>query len=151
MKILNILLPCLLVLLIACENSSTQNHTFKKEFINPGPGYTQVVAVTTDNVKTIYISGQIGEGIGLDAQMRSALDNLKKQLTAAGATYKDLIKMNTYIVDYQPEQLDTFRNIRKEIMGDSDMPASTLVGVQSLAKSDWLIEIEAVAVVPVHN
>jgi enamine deaminase RidA (YjgF/YER057c/UK114 family) len=55
--------------------------------------------------------------------------------------------MNTYIVDYQPEQLEIFRNVRKEVMGDEKMPASTLVGVTALARPEWLIEIDAVAVV----
>ena len=95
-------------------------------------------------------SGQIGKGEDLEAQMRSALSNLKSQLAAAGATFDDIVKMNTYIVDYGPEQLSIFRGVRKEIMGDEDMPASTLVGVQSLAREEWLIEMEAIAVVEVE-
>ena len=79
--------------------------------------------------------------------MRSVLANLEKALNSAGADMKDIVKMNTYIVDYQPAMLDTFRNIRKELMGDEKMPASTLVGVTSLALPEWLIEIDAVAVV----
>jgi enamine deaminase RidA (YjgF/YER057c/UK114 family) len=60
----------------------------------------------------------------------------------------DVVKMNTYIVDYGPESLEVFRGVRKELMGEADMPASTLVGVAALALPEWLIEIEAVAVVP---
>ena len=104
---------------------------------------------TTGPVKSLYISGQIGEGEGLEAQMRSVLANLEKQLAEGGATFKDIVKMNTYIVDYKPSDLDIFRGVRKEIMGDKDMPASTLVGVHSLALEQWLIEMEAVAVVEI--
>ena len=83
--------------------------------------------------------------------MRSALSNLKEVLGKAGATMADVVKMNTYIVDYGPETLTSFRKVRKELLGDSDMPASTLVGVEALALPEWLIEIEAVAVVPVSE
>ena len=55
--------------------------------------------------------------------------------------------MNHYIVDYAPEDLEVFRNTRKEIMGDDDMPASTLVGVTSLFSGNYLIEIDAIAIV----
>ena len=56
--------------------------------------------------------------------------------------------MNTYIVDYGPQSLETFRGVRRELLGETEMPASTLVGVESLALPEWLIEIEAVAVIP---
>ena len=135
----------------SCSQQADHKLALSKEFINPASGYTQVVSVTTGNIKTLYISGQIGEGEGLEAQMRSVLENLSKQLAAGGATFADIVKMNTYIVDYKPGDLSTFRNVRKEIMGDRDMPASTLVGVQSLALEEWLIEMEAVAVVEVDK
>jgi enamine deaminase RidA (YjgF/YER057c/UK114 family) len=50
-------------------------------------------------------------------------------------------------VNYEPEDLDVFRNVRKEIFTDAITPASTLVGVTSLALPAWLIEIDAVAVI----
>lgn len=135
--------------LTSCATKTDQQPVLSKEFINPASGYSQVVSVTTGDVKTLYISGQIGEGEGLEAQMRSVLANLEKQLAEGGATFKDIVKMNTYIVDYKPSDLDIFRGVRKEIMGDKDMPASTLVGVHSLALEQWLIEMEAVAVVEI--
>ena len=58
--------------------------------------------------------------------------------------------MNTYIVNINKEKVDTFRSIRKEILGEKDLPASTLLGVQSLANSTRLIEIEAIAIVNKH-
>lgn len=120
--------------------------SLKKEYINPASGYTQVVAVTHGNVKTLYISGQIGKGDNLEEQLRSTFKNLEKQLTDSGASFKDVVKMNTYIVNYKPKQLATFRNIRKELYGDNNMPASTLVGVTSLALKEWLVEMDAVAI-----
>ena len=66
----------------------------------------------------------------------------------ANATFKDVVKMNTYIVNFQPEtDLPIFRKVRKEFLGTENFPASTLVGVESLGRNEWLIEIEAIAVV----
>lgn len=139
------------LLIASCTDNKQSKNFLQKEFINPGSGYSQVVSVATNNIKTLYISGQIGVGNNLETQMRSALNNLKIQLDASGATYSDIVKMNTYIVNYRPEYLDIFRDVRKEIMGDKDMPASTLVGVQSLATDKWLIEIEATAIVQTND
>ena len=66
----------------------------------------------------------------------------------ANATFKDVVKMNTYIVNFQPEtDLPIFRKVRKEFLGTENYPVSTLVGVESLGRNEWLIEIEAIAVI----
>ncbi|MBT8321368.1 MAG: hypothetical protein KJO90_06840 [Eudoraea sp.] len=46
--------------------------------------------------------------------------------------------------------LAIFRQVRKEVMGNEKMPASTLVGVESLALPEWLIEIEAIAIIEIN-
>ena len=79
--------------------------------------------------------------------MRDVLTKLGTLLESEGGTYQDLVKINTYIVDYEPKDLDVFRGIRKEVFTDEITPASTLVGVTSLALPKWLIEIDAVAVI----
>lgn len=122
----------------------------ERTFIDTHDGYSEAVVLRSGNLKTVYVSGQIGQGDNLESQMRSALDNLKGVLAKSGATLEDVVKMNTYIVDYGPQSLETFRAVRREVMGDSDMPASTLVGVDALALPEWLIEIEAVAVTEVE-
>ena len=132
------------------EAPDHQTH-FEKSYVNMHDGYSEAVVVTTDNLKTIYVSGQVGEGEDLESQMRSALDKLKALLRKEGASMFDVVKMNTYIVGYGPETLEVFRRVRKEEMGDVNMPASTLVGVEALALPGWLIEIEAVAVVPLKD
>ena len=135
-----------LLLLSSCSDAEVIL-TKGRNFTNQKNGYSESVMITHGDVKTIYVSGQVGEGDDLESQMRSVLANLEKALKNAGADMKDIVKMNTYIVDYQPEMLDVFRSVRKEVMGDEQMPASTLVGVTSLALPDWLIEIDVVAVV----
>ncbi len=127
--------------------SSQKSDGLKTSYINPASGYTQVVVSEYNGLKTIHVSGQIGEGDDLQTQMSNALKNLQLQLNASGADFKDIVKMNHYIVNYRPEQLSTFRNTRKQIMGDANMPASTLVGVTSLFADGYLIEIDAIAII----
>ena len=120
----------------------------KREFINPATGYSQAVAVTSRGpAKTVYISGQIGEGEDLESQMRSAWTHLGEQLSASGAEFEDLVKITTFVVNYRPDDLEIFRNVRNEFLKEKDRPASTLAGVNSLALRSWLVEIEAIAVV----
>jgi len=120
----------------------------EKEYLEPNEGFSQTVVVKAGNFKTIYISGQIGDGDDLEAQTIATFQNLEKQLTNCNATFKDVVKMNTYIVNFNPEvDLPIFREVRKDFLGDENYPASTLVGVESLGKKEWLIEIEAIAVV----
>ena len=120
----------------------------QKEYIDPSEGFSQTVIVKTGNYKTLYISGQIGSGTDLESQTLATFKNLEKQLHQANATFKDVVKMNTYIVNFQPEtDLPIFRKVRKEFLGTENFPASTLVGVESLGRNEWLIEIEAIAVI----
>jgi enamine deaminase RidA (YjgF/YER057c/UK114 family) len=120
----------------------------EKEYIEPNEGFSQTVVVKTGNFKTLYISGQIGDGADLEAQTIATFQNLEKQLQNCNATFKDVVKMNTYIVNFNPEiDLPIFRKVRKEFLGTENYPASTLVGVESLGRQEWLIEIEAIAVV----
>ncbi len=140
---------CCYVSYFACIYAQDASH-FQKAYINPANGYTQVVAVTTGNIKTLYVSGQVGEGEDMKTQIRSAFHNLEKQLKDAGATLDDLVKTTTFFVNYQPEHLSIFKEIRKELLGDHNMPASTLVGVQALAAERLLVEIEAVAVIEIR-
>ncbi|MEQ8364273.1 MAG: RidA family protein [Cyclobacteriaceae bacterium] len=139
--------PKSILTLLACISVCCASAQIQKEYINPGPGYTQVVAVNAGTTKTIYVSGQVGEGANLESQLRSSFANLKKQLADAGADFRDVVKMTTYIVKYEEKDLDTFRKIRGEILGDKEMPANTLVGVYSLYKDQYLVELEAVAVI----
>lgn len=120
----------------------------EKQYIEPNEGFSQTVVVKTGNFKTFYISGQIGDGIDLQAQTIATFQNLERQLQNCNATFKDVVKMNTYIVNFNPEvDLPIFRKVRKAFLGNENYPASTLVGIQSLGRKEWLIEIEAIAVV----
>lgn len=131
-----------------------------KKFINPSTlstptGYTHVVTIAGGG-KLIYISGQVsldksGSIVGkgdFAAQTRQVHDNLLAALAAAGAKPADVVKINTYVVNYKAEHRAVIREIRGPIFGKDNPPASTLVGVQALALDDFLLEVEAVAVLP---
>jgi len=113
-------------------------------------GYTHVVEATGG--KTVYISGQIaldkdGKLVGqgdMKAQAEQVFRNLQAALATAGATFKDVVKMNTYMTDLS--QLQVVRDVRARYFGDV-APASTLVQVVHLARPEFLIEIEVIAVV----
>ena len=142
------LLKLIIILTISCDNPSNQinklsSPKISREYIKPHNGYSEAVVITSKNKKTIYLSGQIGNGETLEIQMRDALNKLLKLIEECGGSQKDIVKMNSYIVNYKTSDLDTFRKVRKEILGDSEMPASTLIGVQALALPEWKIELDA--------
>lgn len=129
------------------------------EFLNPASlcptfGWTHVVSVTGG--KTIYISGQVGinekgEVVGkgdLKRQTEQAFENVRLALAAVGGTFKDVVKTNLYVVGFRPEHIAIIREVRSRYVWAEHPPSSTLVGVSALVGPDWLIEIEAVAVVP---
>ncbi len=122
------------------------------ELLNPdrlttSPAYTQVVIAR--GVRTVYVSGQVATGGSLDddfaAQARSVHDNLAIALEAAGAQPSQVAKLTTYVVDYRPELLPTIAAARAALFGEH-RPASTLVGVAALARPEFKIEVEAIAV-----
>ncbi len=119
----------------------------------PSKGWTQVVTATAG--KTIYLSGQIslngrGELVGkgdMKSQAEQTFANVKAGLAAAGADFKDVVKLTVYVVGLNAEQLPVIREVRSRYVHPEKPPASTMVGVAALASPDWLIEVEAIAVV----
>lgn len=128
----------------------------EKEFLNPAglpvlPGFSQVVTATEG--KIVFISGQVAldannEVVGkgdLGTQVAQTFENLKRALAAVGATFDDVLKTNTYIVNYTPDMIGVVREVRSQYLPQEKPPASTLIGVQALVLEDLLIEIEAFA------
>jgi enamine deaminase RidA (YjgF/YER057c/UK114 family) len=128
------------------------------EFLNPPglcPTFGWSHVVTTTGGKTVHISGQAainakGELVGrgdLKKQTEVTFENLKTALAAAGATFEHVVKSTIFVVNFKPEMLPVIREVRGRYFSREHPPASTLVGVTALAGADWLIEIEATAVV----
>ena len=103
--------------------------------------------------KVLYISGQVSQdvdgntvGVGdITAQTRQILDNIKKILEAVGGQMSDIAKVTVFVTDMS--MLDEIHRVRSEYF-TPPYPASSLVQVVSLVRPDYLIEIEAVAVIP---
>jgi enamine deaminase RidA (YjgF/YER057c/UK114 family) len=117
------------------------------------PAYTQVV--TGRGAKTVYVSGQVavdaqGSLVGgddLGAQTEQVMKNLVIALAAAGASFDDVTKITVYIVNYRPEHRAVIAEARAKFVPADRPPASTLIGVTALAAPEYLIEVEAIAVV----
>ena len=113
--------------------------------------YSQAVRVTGGQT-TLYIAGQVAYddsgGVAhagdFKAQARAALQAVKAQVEAGGGTMANIIKVNTYLTDIRHRA--EYAAIREEFFGKK-MPASTLVAVSALAQPEFLIEIEAIAVI----
>ena len=86
--------------------------------------------------------------LNLRALAERTFENLKLALAAVGASFRDVVKMNLYVVGLKPEHVPVLREVRSRYVSPEQPPASTLVGVSALAGADWLIEVEAVAVLP---
>jgi 2-iminobutanoate/2-iminopropanoate deaminase len=130
--------------------AQTADKPLQIEHINPLPsmGFTQVVVTRIHGVKTIYVSGQVGRGDDMETQSTVAFEGLKTQLEAAGASPADVVKLNTYIKEYTPADIEGYSAGKAKVFGGlENQPASTLVGVQSLVSPQFRIEVEAIAVV----
>jgi len=114
-------------------------------------GYTHIVEVS-GAAKMVYISGQIafdtnGNVVGagdMKAQAEQVFKNLEAALTAAGAKFADIVKMNTYITDM--DKAPAVREVRARYFGDTT-PASTFVKVAGLVRPELMLEIEVIAAV----
>jgi enamine deaminase RidA (YjgF/YER057c/UK114 family) len=132
----------------------------EKRYIDPaglfstrGLGFTHVVTASPGT--TVYISGQTawnderklvgGDDLGLQAQ--EAFRNLRTALEAAGATPADVVFVRVYVVGYRPEHAAVLSPLLETFFEGGSPPASTWVGVSSLAVPGFLIEVEATAVV----
>jgi len=114
-------------------------------------GFTHVV--TAEGKRLIFIAGQTGgatpdgEIPDLATQVEQTFENLKICLEEAGATFSDLVKFTTFIVNFKPEDRLILAEVRRRYLRDDEWPANSLIGVQALANPSLLIEIEAIAVV----
>ena len=128
------------------------NQHLNPEGVSRPANYTHVVSGTG---RVVYISGQVpvdasGKLVGLGdfaAQADKVFENLATCLASAGATFADVVKLTTYIVNYVPDKHRALlQAARAKHLPAENPPASTLVGVQSLALPGFMLEIEAVAI-----
>ncbi len=129
------------------------------EFLNPkgmhtNPAFSQAVTVSGP-VRTVYVGGQnavdeAGNVVGKDdlaAQVEQVLHNLKLVLDAAGASPQNIVKWTLYTVQGQDVR-EGFTDFQQVWGAPNPAPLITSVFVSALANPDFLLELEAVAVVP---
>jgi enamine deaminase RidA (YjgF/YER057c/UK114 family) len=123
-----------------------------KQFLNLGsekpPGYTHVV--TSPPGKVIYLSGRGGTGADgkmpadFASQAKNTFEGLKQCLALAGASFKDVVKINYFVTDIS--HTAELRQIRAQYLDMEHPPAATLVQVG--LSPGLQLEVEAVAIVP---
>ncbi len=121
---------------------------FSPDSLPPSRGYSQVVKVGS----TVFIAGQVGITIDgsvvskddASAQARQIWHNLEAAVASAGGTLENIVKTTTYVTDIG--HAAAARQVRGELF-PTNPPTSTLLVVSQLASPDYLIEIEAIAVV----
>jgi len=86
----------------------------------------------------------VGKG-DFKAQVVQVFENLRVALQAAGATFADVVKINTYMTGLTVERRNLLREVRRGYLNMDAPPASTLVGVEALYDPEVMIEIEVVA------
>lgn len=132
----------------------------KKRCINPEQlfnstqyGFSQVVE--SGPGRMVFISGQVAWDeklniVGkndLKIQTQKAIDNLKVAMASAGGSLDDIVMLRIYKVDYKKEDGPVINEILRENFGTSTPPASSWLNVKGLANEEFLIEIEAQAVI----
>ena len=131
-----------------------------KQYLNPPElfpsrqyGFSQIV--TSRGGKTVYLSGQVAWDdkmniVGPDnlhAQTIQSLRNIETALGAAGGSITDVVSMRIYIVESKFLEDHHITDALKTFFPVDRLPASTWVGVPALSNKDFLVEIEAVAVI----
>ncbi|MDQ3012955.1 MAG: RidA family protein [Acidobacteriota bacterium] len=131
-----------------------------KQHLNPDTlfpslpiGFSQGVAA--HGGRTVYLSGQTawdatkqiigGDNIG--EQTRQALRNVETAIEAAGGNRIDVVSLRLYVVKPNPRDIESVGEVLREFFSAETPPASTWIGVTSLAVEEFLIEIEAIAVI----
>jgi enamine deaminase RidA (YjgF/YER057c/UK114 family) len=129
------------------------------KYINPASmvkprGYSHAVSVA-GNCRTIYIGGQnaldengilVGKN-NLKQQTEHVLSNIEKIVKDAGSKLEHIVKFTIHLLHGQNPQ-DGFRAFQERWKDTTNFPTVTVVFVAGLGNPDWLVEIDAIAVVP---
>ena len=116
--------------------------------------FSQAVVGEGSRLRIAVLSGQVGvdehqvlAGDGsFAAQVERAFANLAVALSAARVSMADVAKLTIYVVAYEPGKIGPIREAVRRHFGDRAPPACTLLGVQSLARPEFQIEVEALAI-----
>jgi enamine deaminase RidA (YjgF/YER057c/UK114 family) len=120
-------------------------------FATSEDGFSQLVIASGS--RTVYISGQTAwdsdktlRAPDLAGQMRAALHNVQAAVEATGGTLANIVAVRIYVVDYRPQYVPIIADALRAFFPAGQAPTSTWIGVQALALEEFLVEIEATAV-----
>lgn len=111
-------------------------------------------AVVTQGGKTVWMRGQcpqnLDDAVNLDShdpveQTHKVMQNIRQLIHEAGGQMEHLVKVVVYITDVRHREA-VYRTMGEYIQGVH--PVSTGLVVQALARPEWLVEIDATAVIP---
>lgn len=113
-------------------------------------------ASVSDEGRLLHLAGQVAwdkdctvvGGDNLGAQAAQCFANLAAVLASQGAGPADLVRIRTYVVNHTPDKLGPISEAAMAFYGDVMPAPNTLIGVQTLALPDFLIEVEATARLP---
>ena len=119
----------------------------KLKSVHPTQGYSHCARAGN----TLYIAGQVAQDAGgslvgrgdMEAQSNQVFTNLKNILEEAGGSLANIVKMTTILTHF--DNIGTYRSVRNAYFSEP-FPPNTLLIIDSLANKDFLIEVEAVAV-----
>ena len=119
--------------------------------LHPAPGFSHVAVA--EGTRVVHLAGQVAldrefgivGGDDLGEQTRAAMRNVEAALTAAGASWDDVVRRTIYTL--HPTEYETITAAIDEVTGGAEHPAQTIVGVTGLAVPGLLIEIECTAVI----
>lgn len=117
----------------------------------PAPKTAYSQSVLAEGSRVLYISGQVpvdwkGQLVGpgdFRAQTHQVFKNLTAQLKAAGADWSQVVKLTVLMTDIA--NFPIFNEVRQQYL-QPPFPAATTAAVSALVAPEWLIEIEATAV-----
>src|SRR6516162_3951785 len=127
-------------------------------FFNPPgmskpPTYSHVVEVNGPH-RTIYLAGQTGVDAngkvaeGFRAQAVQVMENIKMALAAVGGGFEHIVKLTSYLTNLEANGAE-FREVRGSYFPNKEaLPASTLLQISRLANPAYLVEVEAIAILP---
>ncbi|MBM9579470.1 RidA family protein [Leptospira sp. 201903070] len=117
-------------------------------------GFSQ--GIVAYSPRTIYLSGivawdknrRLREPDDFEMQTIQIFENLKLLLRSENATLNDVLRLEVFIVGIDSEKLKTYSKIAGENFSSGHKPASTVIGVERLARKELMIEIQVTASAP---
>lgn len=129
-----------------------------KEILNPDTGdwadhetaFSEGVVCDFSEYKRVFISGTTSDADGVKNQTREILEDIQLRLNETGGSIDDVVRVRVYVRDSEMSEdgLQDIHEARLEYFNADHYPASTLVGVSEFVQPEYLIEIDAEAIIP---